>query len=245
MGSGRLRLGSARVAERDRDGSNSGPRSSSTRARSGGPRILYYRPVHGPSRRGGSAWWSVGLIGFLPFPDRGAPGVSGGPGFESPPRHSRHRTLLRPEEGGPCNKRCYTRRNTPRDRAADRWRRGLCSPRRPNRRGIRMPDDKKSKMTRRSFLHKTAVGAAAVGAMAAAPTLVKLTENVQGVSPPSGDPTAPLMAYVKDPAQGTVDVMWGTREFTARDPALVSRLTTYTKGRASVSSHRDAPSISK
>ncbi|TLZ67569.1 MAG: twin-arginine translocation signal domain-containing protein, partial [Methanobacteriota archaeon] len=29
-----------------------------------------------------------------------------------------------------------------------------------------MPDDKKSKMTRRSFLHKTAVGAAAVGAMA-------------------------------------------------------------------------------
>ena len=93
-----------------------------------------------------------------------------------------------------------------------------------------MPDDKKSKMTRRSFLHKTAVGAAAVGAMAAAPTIVKLTENVQGVSPPSGDPNAPLMAYVKDPAQGTVVVMWGTREFTARDPALVSRLTTYTKG---------------
>ena len=93
-----------------------------------------------------------------------------------------------------------------------------------------MTDDKKSKMTRRSFLHKTAVGAAAVGAMAAAPTIVKLTENVQGVSPPSGDPTAPLMAYVKDASQGTVVVMWGTQEFTARDPALVSRLATYTKG---------------
>src|SRR5439155_24784163 len=27
-------------------------------------RILYYFTVHGPARRGGSAWWSVGLIGY-------------------------------------------------------------------------------------------------------------------------------------------------------------------------------------
>src|SRR2546426_10056886 len=93
-----------------------------------------------------------------------------------------------------------------------------------------MPDDKKSKMTRRSFLHKTAVGAAAVGAMAAAPTIVKLTENVQGVSPPSGDPAAPLMAYVKDVSQGTVVVMWGEQEFTAPGPPLVSRPATHPKG---------------
>src|SRR5256885_16656597 len=35
------------------------PREPPTRLR-----ILYYRSVHGPARRGGSAWWSVGLIGF-------------------------------------------------------------------------------------------------------------------------------------------------------------------------------------
>jgi hypothetical protein len=47
---------------------------------------------------------------------------------------------------------------------------------------------------------------------------------------PSGDPNSPLMAYVKDASQGTVVVMWGTKEFVARDPALVSRLATYTRG---------------
>src|SRR2546428_8739653 len=39
--------------------------------------------------------------------------------------------------------------------------------------GNRMADEKKSKMSRRSFLQKTAVGAAAVGAMSAAPTSPK------------------------------------------------------------------------
>ena len=50
-------------------------------------RILYYRPGVRPDCRGGSAWWSVGLIGIPSQPDRGVPGASGGPGFESPPRH--------------------------------------------------------------------------------------------------------------------------------------------------------------
>src|SRR3989454_1773433 len=39
-------------------------RSSSAREPPTRLRILYYRSVHGPARRGGSAWWSVGLIGF-------------------------------------------------------------------------------------------------------------------------------------------------------------------------------------
>src|SRR5947209_19033252 len=75
--------------------------------------------------------------------------------------------------------------------------------------GNRMADEKKSKMSRRSFLQKTAVGAAAVGAMAAAPTILKMTENVQA-SPPSSDVNTTVMAYVKDAAQGTVVVMRGT-----------------------------------
>src|SRR5437879_13571485 len=39
-------------------------KSSSAREPPTRLRILYYRSVHGPARRGGSAWWSVGLIGF-------------------------------------------------------------------------------------------------------------------------------------------------------------------------------------
>src|SRR3989442_15747707 len=56
--------------------------------------------------------------------------------------------------------------------------------------GNRMADAKKSKMSRRSFLQKTAVGAAAGGAMTAAPTILKMTENVQG-SPPPGEVNPP------------------------------------------------------
>src|SRR5438876_12366946 len=94
--------------------------------------------------------------------------------------------------------------------------------------GNRMADAKKSKMSRRSFLQKTAVGAAAVGAMTAAPTILKMTENVQA-SPPPGDVNAPVMAYVKAAATGTVVVMWGTQEIVTRDPGLVIRLTNYAR----------------
>lgn len=92
-----------------------------------------------------------------------------------------------------------------------------------------MADEKKSKMSRRSFLQKTAVGAAAVGAMAAAPTILKMTENVQAGLPTGDVNNAPVMAYVRDAASGTVVVMWGTKEIVTRDFALVSRLATYTR----------------
>ena len=92
-----------------------------------------------------------------------------------------------------------------------------------------MADEKKSKMSRRGFLQKTAVGAAAVGAMAAAPTILKMTENVQAVLPPGDATRTPVMAYVKDAATGTVLVMWGTQEIVTRDPGLANRLVTYAR----------------
>src|SRR5437870_13214783 len=92
--------------------------------------------------------------------------------------------------------------------------------------GNRMADEKKSKMSRRSFLQKTAVGAAAAGAMAAAPSILKMTENVQAGTP-SGDVNTPVMAHEKDAAQGTVVEMWGTQATATRDPGLVNRPTTY------------------
>src|SRR6266446_4215933 len=95
--------------------------------------------------------------------------------------------------------------------------------------GNRMADEKRSKISRRSFLQKTAVGAAAVGAMAAAPTILKMTENVQASPAPGDASNTPVMAYVKDAAAGTLVVMWGTQEIVTRDPGLVNRLTTYTR----------------
>lgn len=92
-----------------------------------------------------------------------------------------------------------------------------------------MSNDKRGGLSRRSFLKKTAMGAAAVAAMAAVPSILKVTENA-AAGLPAGDPGAPLMAYVKDASQGTVVVMWGTKEFVAKDTALVSRLATYTRG---------------
>src|SRR3989442_13116444 len=86
--------------------------------------------------------------------------------------------------------------------------------------GNRMADEKKSKMSRRSFLQKTAVGAAAGGAMTAAPTILKMTENVQA-SPPPGDMNAPVMAYVKDAATRTGVGMLGTQENRTKGPRLV------------------------
>src|SRR2546427_13209683 len=74
--------------------------------------------------------------------------------------------------------------------------------------GNQMADEKKSKMSRRSFLQKTAVGAAAVGAMAAAPTILKMTENVQAGGP-SGDGRTPVMGYGKGARPGPRRVRWG------------------------------------
>src|SRR2546427_8882144 len=77
--------------------------------------------------------------------------------------------------------------------------------------GNRMADAKKSKMSRRSFLQKTAVGAAAGGAKKTAPAVQKMTENVQA-SPPPGDMNDPGQAFVKDGAHRTAGVAWGALE---------------------------------
>src|SRR2546428_11520665 len=77
--------------------------------------------------------------------------------------------------------------------------------------GNRMADEKKSKMSRRSFLQKTAVGAAAGGAIAAGPTILKMTENGQAATP-AGDGNTPGTADGKDAAQGPPLGMWARNE---------------------------------
>ncbi|HKZ89503.1 MAG TPA: twin-arginine translocation signal domain-containing protein [Thermoplasmata archaeon] len=82
--------------------------------------------------------------------------------------------------------------------------------------------EEETKVSRRSFLKKSAAGAVAAGALAAAPSLLLVAERtaggvVDGV-------TTPLVAYVKDAAKGEVVIMVGTREVTRKDPGLVARL---------------------
>src|SRR2546426_3874677 len=88
--------------------------------------------------------------------------------------------------------------------------------------GNRMADEKKSKMSRRSFLHKTAVGAAAVGAVTAAPAILKMTGNVHAGPPPGGVET-PGMAYLQDAAPGAGVGVGGAPENGARGPAPLER----------------------
>ena len=69
-----------------------------------------------------------------------------------------------------------------------------------------MADKPKNKMSRRNFLRNAAMGAATVGALAAAPSVLGLTENV-GADTSFGEAGVPLMAYVKDASTGTVEIV--------------------------------------
>src|SRR2546421_12429684 len=97
------------------------------------------------------------------------------------------------------------------------------------RRGIDMADEPKNKMSRRNFLRNAAMGAATVGALAAAPSVLGLTENV-GADTSFGEAGVPLMGYVKDASTGTVVVMWGTDEIVTKDSGLVARPVSYARG---------------
>src|SRR2546426_10972131 len=77
--------------------------------------------------------------------------------------------------------------------------------------GNRMADEKRSKISRRSFLQKTAVGAAGGGAVGAAATSLERTEKVQAGAPPGGGNT-PGMAHGKDAAQGARGLGWGAQQ---------------------------------
>src|SRR2546430_3716728 len=91
------------------------------------------------------------------------------------------------------------------------------------RRGIDMADEPKNKMSRRNFLRNAAMGAATVGALAATPSVLGLTENV-GADTSFGEAGVPLMAYAKGASTGAVVVMCGTKENVTERSGLASRL---------------------
>ena len=81
-------------------------------------------------------------------------------------------------------------------------------------------------VTRRGFLTRTSLGAAAVGAMSVAPGIgvVGQTAEVDTSEVSPGVLSAPLVAHVQDIATGEVSIMSGTRELVIRDPQLVMRM---------------------
>jgi hypothetical protein len=81
-------------------------------------------------------------------------------------------------------------------------------------------------ITRRGFLGKTTLGAAAAGALLTVPTLAGAAD----ASPASTEElekaklAGPLVAHVRNISTGEVAVMLGTREFVFHDRRLVARL---------------------
>jgi len=90
-------------------------------------------------------------------------------------------------------------------------------------------EDEPTKVSRRGFLKKTAAGAAAVAALAAAPSLLVVAEK-SGEGTPAAGVTTPLVAYVRDAAKGEVVIMVGSKEVVRRDPNLARWLASLAQG---------------
>jgi hypothetical protein len=92
-----------------------------------------------------------------------------------------------------------------------------------------------SELSRRAFLIRSSVGAAAVAVGSAIPGLPTLLGTAADDSPAADDAAAtaatdapsagqPLIAHVTDLQSGEMSLFMGEREFTVTDPALASRL---------------------
>ena len=93
-----------------------------------------------------------------------------------------------------------------------------------------------AEFTRRAFLVRTSVTAAAAGLAVALPGAPALLTGAETEAPDAGDElaaatgesagtmTEPLVAHVKDLSTGEMSIFSGTSEITYRDPQLAARL---------------------
>jgi len=81
-------------------------------------------------------------------------------------------------------------------------------------------------VTRRSFLWQTSAGAAAIGALAVAPSALARQPRSNVPVPQLSLITSsePFVAFVRDATLGELALHIGTREVVVRDPDLVARL---------------------
>lgn len=81
-----------------------------------------------------------------------------------------------------------------------------------------------AELTRRGFIRSTSLGAVTVG-MLAVPGLATVTEAAAApVKRTSSANHEPLVAYIRDAANGEISLMIGEREVVIRDHDLVARL---------------------
>jgi hypothetical protein len=92
-----------------------------------------------------------------------------------------------------------------------------------------------SELSRRAFLIRSSVGAAAIAVGSALPGLPGLLSEAEGEAPAADDAatsavseapsmTQPLIAHITDLQSGEMSLYMGEREFTVNDPGLASRL---------------------
>ncbi len=85
-----------------------------------------------------------------------------------------------------------------------------------------------SESTRRSFLLRSSVGAAAVGAVALNPGLAEAAPasvtTRSSELPPGAAASGPIVAYIDDVHSGDISVLVGDRAIVLHDPAFVAAL---------------------
>jgi hypothetical protein len=92
-----------------------------------------------------------------------------------------------------------------------------------------------SELSRRTFLIRGSLGAAAIAAGTAIPGLPTLLTTTEEEAPAADDAattavastpsvTQPLIAHITDLRSGAMSLFMGEREFTINDPGLASRL---------------------
>ena len=82
------------------------------------------------------------------------------------------------------------------------------------------------KLTRRGFIKRSSLGAAALGVLGTMPSLdvAGTGAGVAATDLQAADLAGPLVAHVRDVASGEISVLMGMREVVIRDPELVARL---------------------
>ena len=86
-----------------------------------------------------------------------------------------------------------------------------------------------AKLTRRTLIKQTSVGAigvAAVGVLAAVPHLASAAPAAEHTVKEQSDTASsgPMVVHVRNFSTGEIGVMYGEKEVVLRDPALVTRL---------------------
>jgi hypothetical protein len=86
--------------------------------------------------------------------------------------------------------------------------------------------------TRRNFLIASGTGAAAIGVVAALPSIAGASTPAATQSPlPTAPDAVPLVAHISDPSSGTLSLLVGDDEVTVHDHDLVTRITAAAKGK--------------